>query len=117
LNPPGDGHPDGVSAPPSGWPEPSVWVLADDRPGTRTQALAVAEALGWPFEVKELRYSPLARLHNLLRGPGLPGLRASSRAAIRPPWPDLAIAAGRRSAPVLQYLKAASGGRTFVAQI
>ena len=28
---------------------PSLWVLADDRAGTRVQAIAVAEALAVPF--------------------------------------------------------------------
>jgi uncharacterized protein len=54
-------------------PQP-IWVLADDRPGNANQALGVAEALGWPFLVKSLRYGPLARLPNLLQGASLRGL-------------------------------------------
>lgn len=84
---------------------PRVWVLADERPGNANQALGVAEALGWPFEVKKLRFGRLAGLPNLLLGRSLAGLTESSRADLAPPWPDLVIAAGRRSAPVARWLK------------
>jgi uncharacterized protein len=86
-------------------PQP-IWVLADDRPGNANQALGVAEALGWPFLVKSLRYGPLARLPNLLQGASLRGLTGAARAALEPPWPKLVIAAGRRTAPVARWLKA-----------
>jgi uncharacterized protein len=85
---------------------PRIWVLADERPGNVNQALGVAEALGWPFEVKELRFGRLARLPNLVLGRSLAGLTETSRARLVPPWPDLVIAAGRRSAPIARWLKA-----------
>jgi mitochondrial fission protein ELM1 len=84
---------------------PRVWVLADERPGNANQALGVAEALGWPFEVRELRFGRLARLPNLILGHSLAGLTENSRAGLAPPWPDVVIAAGRRSAPVARWLK------------
>ena len=34
-----------------------VWVLADDRAGNVNQLLGIAEALGWPYERKEIRYN------------------------------------------------------------
>ena len=86
------------------WP-PRTWVLADDRPGNVNQALAVAEALAWPFLVKTLRYGPLARLPNGLLGGSVLGLTAAARAGLAPPWPELVIAAGRRTAPVARWLK------------
>jgi mitochondrial fission protein ELM1 len=95
---------------------PRVWVLADERPGNANQALGVAEALGWPFEVKELHFGRLARLPNLMLGPSLAGLTDASRAALAPPWPDLVIAAGRRSAPVARWLKERHPG-AFLAQL
>lgn len=82
-----------------------VWVLADDRPGNANQALGVAEALGWPFEVKPIRYGRLADLPNLLLGASTLGLTGQSKATLVPPWPDLVIAAGRRTAPVARWLK------------
>jgi hypothetical protein len=80
-------------------------VLADDRPGNVNQALAVAEALAWPFLVKPIRYGPFARLPNRLLGASLLGLTEAARAALAPPWPELVIAAGRRTAPVARWLK------------
>ncbi len=34
---------------------PAVWVLADDKAGHTTQSAGLAEALGWPYEVKKLQ--------------------------------------------------------------
>jgi hypothetical protein len=82
---------------------PDIWVLADPRAGTAAQALGIAEALGRPFRTVPLAWGPLARLP--LRWPTLLGLTPAARAAFRPPWPRLVIAAGRRSAPVALWLK------------
>ncbi|HLO76995.1 MAG TPA: ELM1/GtrOC1 family putative glycosyltransferase, partial [Magnetospirillum sp.] len=88
-----------------------VWVLADDRAGNVGQCLGVAEALGRPFVVKDIRYGRLARLPNLLRGASLMGVTAESRAGLAAPWPRLVIAAGRRTAPVARWLKRQCGAR------
>jgi len=84
----------------------AIWVLTDNRPGTATQALAVAEQLGRPFVEKRLAYDGLARLPNFLRGASLVGVDADTRAALTAPWPDLVISAGRRAAPVARWIKA-----------
>lgn len=97
--------------------EPSIWVLADDRAGNVSQAQGVAEALGWPFAVKPIAYTWAASLPNLLRGRSLIGLDRASRKGLTPPWPDVVIAAGRRTAPVARWIKARSGGKAFLCQI
>jgi len=84
---------------------PLVWVLSDERPGNANQALGVAEALGWPFVRREIRCGPLARLPNAVLGSSTLGLRPECRTALAPPWPALVIAAGRRAAPVVRWLK------------
>jgi hypothetical protein len=56
--------------------------------------LALAEALGWPFELKPVRYRDLGRPFELFRGTGLFGLARDSAATLEPPWPDLVIGAG-----------------------
>ncbi|RAU22391.1 nucleoside-diphosphate sugar epimerase [Paramagnetospirillum kuznetsovii] len=96
-------------------PRAEIWVLADDRVGNVSQCLGVAEALGLPFAIKTIRYDRLGALPNALRGAGLIGLKADSRAALAPPWPRLVIAAGRRTAPVARWIKRRSGA--FLAQI
>jgi mitochondrial fission protein ELM1 len=84
---------------------PAIWVLTDGRPGHDHQALGVAEALGWPFAVRRLEYGLLGRLPNRLLGRSTRGLSAGARASLAPPWPDLVIAAGRRTAPPARWLK------------
>lgn len=91
---------------------PRVWVLTDDRPGNSSQSLGLAEALGWPFERKELRMTWLSALHNRLLGASRAGVDRASRAELAPPWPDLVIAAGRRCAPVARWIRLQSGGRS-----
>jgi mitochondrial fission protein ELM1 len=83
-------------------PSQPVWVLADPRAGTAAQALGIAERLGGGHRVVPLEWGPLARLP--LPIPTLAGLR--DRAGFAPPWPRLAISAGRRSAPVARWLAA-----------
>ncbi|TQF79262.1 hypothetical protein FK498_07870 [Elioraea sp. Yellowstone] len=86
----------------SGGTTEPVWVLADPRPGTANQALGIAERLGAPFRVVPLAWRALARMP--WPWPTLAGLDAAARARLVPPWPRLAISAGRRSAPVALWL-------------
>lgn len=88
-----------------------IWVLADDRAGNVGQCLGVAEALGRPFIVKTIGYDAWGRLPNLLRGASLLGVDGVSRAGLVAPWPDLVIAAGRRTAPVARWIKRQCGAR------
>lgn len=96
---------------------PNIWVLADDRAGNVGQCLGVAEALNWPFERKDITYNKLARLPNVLLGARLCGVQPASRDALKGPWPDLVISAGRRTAPVARYIKKQSKGQTKLVQI
>lgn len=95
----------------------TVWALTDDRPGNNVQVLGVAEALNWPVDEKAIRYTAWARLPNVIRGATLAGLTDASREALTGPWPDVVIAAGRRSAPVARWIKRQSQGRTKLVQI
>jgi mitochondrial fission protein ELM1 len=91
---------------------PRVWVLADDRPGNTTQSRGLADALGWGFEEKTLVMGPRAKLHNRWLGASRAGLDLAQSSPLEAPWPDLIIAAGRRTAPVARWIRAQSGGRT-----
>ncbi len=96
---------------------PAVWVLADDKLGHTTQSIGLAEALGWPYATKELRFNALNRLSNRLLGAGLLTLDRRHSAPLLPPWPDLVIATGRRTAPVARWIGAQSAGRTRLVQL
>lgn len=117
-------RPDRVSAlPRPQTPEPApeprgcVWVLLGDKAGDNAQAVALAQALGLPFETRTIRYNALRLLWNGWLGSGLTSVSASRSEAIEPPWPDLVIAVGRRSVPVARFIRRASGDRTKLVQI
>lgn len=93
---------------------PTVWLLTDDRPGNRTQAVGAARAVGWPFAEKPLVFNDEAKRATPLLGATLKTLDEASRASIAPPWPDLVIGAGRRVAPVARFIKRESQGRARV---
>lgn len=95
---------------------PSVWVLADDRAGHANQALGVAAALSRDYQVKTLRYNQLSLLPNLLLGAGFAHVSKQTRESLRQPWPDIVVAAGRRTAPVARAIKQRGGGHPFLVQ-
>ena len=82
-----------------------VWVLTDERPGNRTQSIGVAQKLPYEFAEKQLEFSIFGSLPNKIMGGSNFRLRRRSRAILQPPWPDIAIAAGRKLAPALRYIK------------
>jgi len=88
---------------------PRVWVLAGPRAGDRSQLLALADALGWPYEVKDLAYGRLHHLPNWLLGASLASLDRRRSGALAAPWPDLVIDGGKRSVPVARWVRAQSG--------
>lgn len=95
-----------------------VWVLADDRAGNVTQAIGVAEALGFSYEIKNIEYTKLGGLPNWIRGKTKIGISESSAQAIQDtPFPDFVIGAGRRTAPIGRYIKKISEGKTKHIQI
>ncbi len=96
---------------------PSVWVLTDHKPGHATQSIGLAEELGWPYRRLDLEFSPMAELPNFVVGTRLLGLKPSCAKQLAPPWPDLVIATGRRTAPVAAWIQAQSLGRTWTVQM
>jgi hypothetical protein len=94
-----------------------VWVLAGQRVGDRTQMIALAEALGWPYETKQLAYSRWHHLPNVLIGPSLMSIDRRRSTPLVPPWPDLVISAAKRSVPAALWICAQSGGRARLVHI
>ncbi len=91
---------------------PQMWLLTGYRAGDNAQVLALAEALGWPFEVKHFSYRKYEFLTNRLLGPNLAGIDRMKSAVLTPPWPDLVITAGRRNEPIARWIKSHAGGHT-----
>jgi mitochondrial fission protein ELM1 len=96
---------------------PRVWVLTGVGEAEDRQVRRLAGALGWPFEERRLAYNGQAALPYLLVGPSLKGVDREASDALEAPWPDLVIAAGRRSAPVARWVRGQGGGRTRLVQL
>jgi len=88
-----------------------VWALLGPHRGDNNQVLALAEALGLPFEEKSLHYNQLRRLQPGLLGATLKSVAAGSRVQLEGPPPDVTISTGHRSVPVVRALKERSGGK------
>ncbi|WP_108048239.1 mitochondrial fission ELM1 family protein [Bosea sp. 124] len=94
-------------------PTPTIWVLTDGKAGDEVQCLGVADRLGVTPEIRRIApRKPFAWLmpRGLIdprEGPERPG------SPIRPPFPDILIASGRRAIPYVRAVKKASNGATF----
>ncbi len=90
---------------------PRVWVLLNHRAGENAQVVALAEALGWPFEIKRFTYRK--QVPFLLLGASLAGIRADESDPLVAPWPDLIISASSRNEPVCRWIQkqAAKSGK------
>jgi hypothetical protein len=98
-------------APPE--PLPTIWVLTDGKAGDEVQCLGVAQRLGVVPQIRRVApRKPFAWL--MPRGPIDPR-EAPDRpgSPLAPPFPDIAIASGRRAVAYLRALRKASNGRSF----
>jgi mitochondrial fission protein ELM1 len=98
-------------------PPPRIWALLGAHRGDNNQVLALAEALGLPFEEKTLSYNALRRIPPSLLGPSLSSVDANHRAQLEGDPPDLTISTGLRSVPVVRELQRRSGGRTILVHL
>jgi mitochondrial fission protein ELM1 len=96
---------------------PATWVLFGAREGDNAQVEALACALGWPFREVRLDFNALFHLPNPLLGASLASLTPESRRQLRPPWPRLVIAVGRRTVAPARWIRQASGGRAKLVHI
>ncbi|MBK8174910.1 MAG: mitochondrial fission ELM1 family protein [Rhodospirillales bacterium] len=84
---------------------PRVWVLAGNKAGDNSQVLALAEALGWPFEVKQFVHKRYEFVPNMALRSTLVGIDREQSSPMEAPWPDLVISAGRRNEPIARWIK------------
>ncbi|MCC2113412.1 MAG: mitochondrial fission ELM1 family protein [Hyphomicrobiales bacterium] len=91
----------------------TAWIVTDGKAGDEMQCLGVVEALGIPPEFR--RVNPRDRFVWMMPWGPIDPAEAPGRegSPLLPPFPDLAIASGRRAVPYLRAIKKASGGRTF----
>ncbi len=91
---------------------PPLRILSDGRAGHEAQTLGIAEALGLVPDLR--RVAPRGLYERLAPFAPPDPLDAP---AFAPPFPAIALAAGRRALPVLRRLKKASGGRCFTVYV
>lgn len=94
-----------------------VWVLLGAHKGDNSQVLALAEGLGLPFRVIDLRYKWFAHVPAVWRSVSIAQLENESRFEITPPWPSLVLGIGQRSVPVARFIQQASGGCTKIVRL
>jgi mitochondrial fission protein ELM1 len=97
--------PEAPSEPQPAAGRPRVWLLTSYRAGDNAQVLGLAEALGWPFEIKRFAFRRTEFITNRLLGGTLAGVIAERSSPLAPPWPDLVISAGRRNEPVARWIR------------
>lgn len=90
---------------------PRVWALLGPHRGDNNQVLALAEALGLPFEEKKLSYNALRRMPVAWLGATFASVERSCRRQIEGRPPDLTISTGLRSVPVVRELQRRSARR------
>ncbi|MDF2117469.1 mitochondrial fission ELM1 family protein [Roseiarcaceae bacterium H3SJ34-1] len=87
-------------------PDTRILVLGSGRIGHEVNARGVANALGVASEFVSVRPRKVFEF-------AAPWGPADFADAVRPPWPDIAIASGRVTVPYLRAIKSGSRGRTF----
>jgi mitochondrial fission protein ELM1 len=85
----------------------TAWALTTGESGMRTQARGLAQAVADIVVEKTVR--------GRLAWPWAPPLAAAD--ALAPPWPDILVSCGRRSAARAARVKRASGGRTVAVHV
>lgn len=90
-----------------------TWILTDGSVGMEAQGIAVAEAVGLPFSLRQVRTSGAMQLVPARLQIYLPTallLRSvSCNEPLREPWPRLIVSIGRRSVSAALALKKLSG--------
>ena len=94
-----------------------IWVLQGARAGDNAQARELASRLECQVFRKDLKFNLLHHLPNLFLGASTHSLKPISKQDLLPPWPDLVIAAGKRSAPIARWIKQQSRGHTKIVQL
>lgn len=85
--------------------EPTLWILSRGRKGDLDQMQALARRLGWPAQVKTLRFA----------GPEIPVLSSLLlKEKLSPPWPDVVLVAEASPSMIARDIRRASGGRTRI---
>lgn len=84
---------------------PKTWLILGERAGDNAQVLALGRALGWPSDIKQIRYDQAESIEFKDRGASLIGVDLAASDRLEAPWPEAIIAIGRRSVPVTRWIR------------
>jgi mitochondrial fission protein ELM1 len=84
---------------------PRIWVLMSPHTGDNTQLRALTAALGLSVEEKHLAFRPVEWLPRIVLGATNITIDRARSAPLDPPYPDLIIAAGRRTEAVALWIR------------
>lgn len=98
-------------------PKPVIWVLHGPRIGDNAQADALASRLGGHLVRKFLDFNLFHGLPNLVLRASRLSLKAHSRKQLTPPWPELVVGIGKRSASIARWIKCQSKDKTVIVQL
>ncbi len=96
-----------------------IWILADDRPGTFSQSVGLAEEIGLEYKIIKLDYSFFSILPNCFLSTSSLRISRKTKKTISELnyLPKIIISAGRRCAPIALYLQKKSEGQIKIIQI
>ena len=91
-----------------------IWLLIGDKPGDNAQARVLVDALGLPYETRQVFPKPEWVLGKPKFAASLDHLDLARSAPLVPPWPDLIVTVGRRPSAAALWVQDQSGGRTRI---
>ena len=93
---------------------PRIWLLLGDKKGDNGQVYTIADALGWPWELRHIQMRDEFVFGKPKVGPTLYHIDRARTDPLEPPWPDLILTIGRRPANVALWVKERSGGQSRI---
>jgi len=106
-----------VNAPPGPAKAPRTWLILAEKGGDNAQVKALAEALPWPCETRQVRMRDEWLVAKPRIGARLDHLDLERSDALEPPWPDLVITMGRRTVIVAFWIRRQSQGHTRIVMV
>jgi mitochondrial fission protein ELM1 len=90
---------------------PRTWLVLGDKGGDNAQVRIIADALGWPYHVKQLVFHAPYVLGKPRFRTSLYHVDQAQSAPLEPPWPDLILTVGRRPSMAALWVKEQTRGR------
>ncbi|HZD25496.1 MAG TPA: ELM1/GtrOC1 family putative glycosyltransferase, partial [Alphaproteobacteria bacterium] len=90
---------------------PRTWLVLGDKSGDNAQVRVIADALGWPYQVKQLVFRAPYVLGKPRFRTSLYHVDQTQSAPLEPPWPDLILTVGRRPSMAALWIKERTHGR------